>query len=145
MIAATLLLALASSPARTVPLTDVCAPQGGMGGRVDITSPTRVRALGASFSPREPVSVVVTPWGSFDGSRGALVRVEGVLDGPQRLSGLPVEGRVALMQAQGAGLRRPATLVLATAAGPGRFEFEGFDAIELPAGARLSGTWRSAP
>lgn len=141
-----LLVAVLAAADLCVPHTDVCGPPGAtltgavhfaMGGRVTITAGRPVRALGADFS--SPVVVDVQRWGSSDGTRGSLVRVEGALHAPRKVAGVPLAGRVALMQAQGPGPARPVLVGLATLEQPGRLELPGLEPIALGAGARISG------
>lgn len=126
MVAALVLAVLAASSERCVRLTDVCAPDGatfegevqnGYGGTVTITSPTAWRTLGVRFVAKERVVVSVNPWSSSTGERGAVVFVEGVLERPQRLSGVVVTGRVAVMQEQSA---RPRAAPLVRRLAPSR-------------------------
>lgn len=158
-----LLILLAAAPRPCVAFTTLCGPAGstlegevqpGYGGTVTLTSPTPPRLLGATFVAAQPISIHVTPWSSSDGTRGAVVQVDGTLQEPRQIQGVLLEGRVSLMQRQGPGKHEgPVVLGNAISKAPSRFTPEAFGPVELPVDARITGsveatgtrTWVTAP
>ena len=137
MLAAVVIGVLTAAPC--VPSTDVCAPEGSTltnmpGGRVTLTTSKAWRALGVDFAPGT-TRVSVTPFGST----GAVVRLDGPLARPQRVSGVVVEGDVGIAQRQGAGLTAPVVLVRGTLTEAGRLELSGFPPVALEPGSSVNG------